>query len=59
MKNKHWLFLPVYFREKAIRLYNSMGSANPWHRKYLQSMWKYLHNVEFKGTYVNDRPAFK
>ena len=38
--NIYWLFLHVYFREKAIRLYNSLGSNTPRHRKYLLSMRK-------------------
>ena len=58
VNNIHWLFLHVDFREKAIRLYNSLGSNTLGHRKYLHSMRKYLYDKEFKGTLVNDRPAF-
>ena len=56
--NIHWLFLHVDFRGKAIRIYNSLASNTPEHRKYLHSMRKYLYDKEFKGTLVNDRPAF-
>ena len=58
VNNIHWLFLHVDFREKAIRLYNSLGSNTPGHRKYLHSMRKYLYDEEIKGTLVNNRPAF-
>ena len=55
--NIHWLFLHVDFKEKAIRLYDSLGSNTPRHRKYLLSMRKYLYDEKFKGTLVNDRPT--
>ena len=58
VNNIHWLFLHVDFREKAIRLYNSLGLNTPGHRKYFLSMRKYLNNEEFKGTLINHRPAF-
>ena len=58
MRHIHWLFLHVDFREKAIRLYDSLGSNTPRHRNYLHSTRKYLYDKEFKGTIVNDRPAF-
>ena len=56
--NIHWLFLHVNFREMAIRLYNSLELNTPGHRKYLLLMRKYLYDEEFKGTLVNDKPAF-
>ena len=40
------MFLQVDFREKGIRLYNSMGLANPKNRKYLLLMQKYLYDME-------------
>ena len=58
MNNVHWLFLCVDFREKGIRLYNSLG-VNLKDRKYLTLMQKYLYSVEFKSTSTNSRPDFK
>ena len=58
VNNIHWLFLHVDFREKAIRLYDSLGSNTPGHRKYLLSIRKYLYDEKFKGTLVNNRLAF-
>ena len=44
VNNEHWLLLQVDFREKGIRLYDSMRSVNPKNRKYLSSIQKYIYD---------------
>ena len=58
VRNIHWLFLHVDFRKKAIRLYDSLWTNTPVHRKYLLAIRKYLYDNEFKGTLDNNRPPF-
>ena len=50
IKDKHWIFMCVQFESKTIKIYNSFGSPNPHHRKYLWAMQTYLYNEEFKDV---------
>ena len=58
VNNVYWLFLHVKFREKGIRLYDSL-EVNPENRTYLVLMRKYLYNVELKGIPAKSRPDFE
>ena len=56
--NTHWIFLRVDFEHKTLELYDSFGTANPSHQKYLLAMRRYLYEEKFKDVAPEQRPAF-
>ena len=57
--NSHWIFLRVDFGRKAIELYDSFGTANPHHRRYLWAMQRYLFDEEYRDVAHDQRPDFE
>ena len=58
--NSHWIFLRADFQRKAIELFDSFGTANPHHRRYLWAMRRYLvYDEEYKDVPVEQRPDFE
>ena len=58
IKDKHWIFMCVQFERKTSEIYNSFGSPNPHHRKYLWAMQKYLYDKKIKDVAPEGRPNF-
>ena len=58
ISNTHWIFLRVDFERNTIELYDSFGTANPSHQKYLWAMRRYLYEEKFKDVAPEQRPAF-
>ena len=56
--NTHWIFLRADFERKTLELYDSFGTANPSHRKYLWAMRRYLYDEKFKDVAPDQRPDF-
>ena len=54
----HWIMIRVNFKDSAIELFDSMGSVNPRHTRYMEGLRRYLFEDLHKEMPDHQRPSY-